>query len=474
MIKLAKYIYPITFALLATPAWATQVAGPDARLGDGPNHHHVNQADLESGAISTKDAIELGRSFFGIEFNKPDGLGDPARPGVNAVGVATGFNRINGPDSTVCAACHGKPFLGGGGDNSVNIFRTFNRADAFDGLPDNIDSNNFSGLNIRNSISIFGDGAKELVASEMTRDLQAIAASAQQQANATNTNVTLNLVSKGIKFGSITALPDGSFDKSAVLGVASDLVVRPFNSGGLVATLRQFVLDASEQHHGIQGQERFGVGFDADGDGVVDELTDGDVTANVLFQAALPVPVQILSNDPAKHAAAKRGDKTFKDIGCASCHTPTLRASTSLFRTTSPLTNGTVSIDLARDGFEPRVKSNQDGSISVDLYSDLKRHDMGAQLADPLLEAERPNKQTFLTLALWGVSDTAPWLHDGRASTLTEAILLHGGEAQASRDTFAALPIKRQNDVIEFLDTLRIAPKNISNLLARPLPHHED
>ncbi|PPD18509.1 MAG: hypothetical protein CTY24_12885 [Methylobacter sp.] len=470
MNKFAKTVCITASALIATAAWSVSAAGPDARLGDGPNHSHVNQADLESGAISTREAIELGRSFFGIDFNKPDGLGDPARPGVNSVGVATGFNRINGPDSTVCGACHGKPFLGGGGDNSVNIFRTFNRADAFDGLPDNIDSNDFSGLNIRNSISIFGAGAKELVAGEMTRDLQAIAASAQQQANAGNKNVTLNLVTKGIKFGTITAKPDGSLDRSGVQGVASDLVVRPFNAGGLVATLRQFVLDASEQHHGIQGQERFGVGLDADADGVVDELTDGDVTVNVLFQAALPVPVEIPPSEPVKRAAAQRGDKAFADVGCASCHTPTLKAGTSIFSTTSPLTNGSVSIDLARDGFEPRVQRNRNGSINVDLYSDLKRHDMGAQLADPLLEAERPNKQTFLTLALWGVSDTGPWLHDGRASTLTEAILLHGGEAQASRDAFAALPVARQNDLIEFLDTLRIAPRNIEDLLTRSLP----
>lgn len=474
MMNFTKTVCIAAAALLATPAWAVSAAGPDARLGDGPNHQHVNQADLESGAISTRDAIELGRGFFGIEFNKPDGLGDPSRPGVNAVGVATGFNRINGPDSTVCGACHGKPFLGGGGDNSVNIFRTFNRADPFDGLPDNIDSNNFSGLNIRNSISIFGDGAKELVAGEMTRDLQAIAASAQKQALAGNKVVTLNLVTKGIKFGTITAKPDGTLDKSGVQGVASDLVVRPFNAGGLVATLRQFVLDASEQHHGIQGQERFGVGADADGDGVADELTDGDVTVNVLFQAALPMPVEVLPDDPAKRAAALRGNKLFKDVGCASCHTPTLKAKTSIFSTTSPLTNGKVSIDLARDGFEPRVKRNRDGSIDVDMYSDLKRHDMGAELADPLLEAERPNKQTFLTLALWGVSDTAPWLHDGRATTLTEAILLHGGEGQASRDAFAALPVARQNDVIEFLDTLRIAPKNIEDLLTRSLPRRRN
>jgi CxxC motif-containing protein (DUF1111 family) len=73
----------------------------------------------------------------------------------------------------------------------------------------------------------------------------------------------------------------------------------------------------------------------------------------------------------------------------------------------------------------------------------------------------------FLTPELWGVGNTGPWLHDGRAGTLEEAILLHGeddppgvgdsgrSEAQDSRDTFAALPAEERKALVTFLHSLR-------------------
>ena len=58
----------------------------------------------------------------------------------------------------------------------------------------------------------------------------------------------------------------------------------------------------------------------------------------------------------------------------------------------------------------------------------------------------------FLTEPLWGVGSTAPYLHDGRAATLNDAILAHGGEAKASRDAFAALTSAQQAEIIAFLE----------------------
>ncbi len=59
------------------------------------------------------------------------------------------------------------------------------------------------------------------------------------------------------------------------------------------------------------------------------------------------------------------------------------------------------------------------------------------------------------------MADTAPYLHDGRATTLTEAILLHGGEAQAAADTFASLSDRERQEILEFLRSLR-TPENPS------------
>jgi CxxC motif-containing protein (DUF1111 family) len=59
-----------------------------------------------------------------------------------------------------------------------------------------------------------------------------------------------------------------------------------------------------------------------------------------------------------------------------------------------------------------------------------------------------------MTAELWGVGSTAPYLHDGRASTLTEAILGHDGDAAASRAAFRSLPTADQADLITFLNNL--------------------
>jgi len=65
-------------------------------------------------------------------------------------------------------------------------------------------------------------------------------------------------------------------------------------------------------------------------------------------------------------------------------------------------------------------------------------------------------EHSFITKELWGVGSTPPYLHDGRATTLTEAILLHGAAAQIIRDAFAALPRDQQVDLIRFLTNLVI------------------
>lgn len=59
-----------------------------------------------------------------------------------------------------------------------------------------------------------------------------------------------------------------------------------------------------------------------------------------------------------------------------------------------------------------------------------------------------------MSTELWGVGSTPPYLHDGRATTLTEAILLHGGDARNTRDAFTALPREQQSNLIRFLANL--------------------
>ncbi len=66
----------------------------------------------------------------------------------------------------------------------------------------------------------------------------------------------------------------------------------------------------------------------------------------------------------------------------------------------------------------------------VPLFGDLKRHDMGDALAENFHLVDEQRNREFTTARLWGIADSGPYLHDGRATTLTEAIMLRGGEAR--------------------------------------------
>src|SRR5262249_2926939 len=93
------------------------------------------------------------------------------------------------------------------------------------------------------------------------------------------------------------------------------------------------------------------------------------------------------------------------------------------------------------------------GRAIVRLFGDMKRHDMGAGMAEGIDEVGT-GASVFMTENLWGVGTTAPYLHDGRATTLTEAILEHGGEAAGSRDNFIALSTTDKQDLVAFLKSL--------------------
>jgi CxxC motif-containing protein (DUF1111 family) len=104
------------------------------------------------------------------------------------------------------------------------------------------------------------------------------------------------------------------------------------------------------------------------------------------------------------------------------------------------------------------------------LFSDLKRHNMGIYLSDPSPPAPsqgtdvldiNTRAQEYMTRPLWGVADTGPWMHDGRAMTLEEAIVMHGDRASGSDagpviETFEHMSASDKNDVVSFLETLRL------------------
>ncbi|MBR9829633.1 MAG: c-type cytochrome [Oceanospirillales bacterium] len=163
----------------------------------------------------------------------------------------------------------------------------------------------------------------------------------------------------------------------------------------------------------------------------------GGLEASAEMMAVLLFYTQHLAVPPRRnvqHPEVKAGERLFNETGCSQCHTPTQR--------TGP------------DPDRPALSNR-----SIQPYTDLLLHDMGAGLADHRPEFAA-NGREWRTPPLWGlgrhqaVSGERALLHDGRARTLTEAILWHGGEAGNAREQFRQLAPEQRNQLILFLESL--------------------
>src|SRR6266849_969192 len=227
---------------------------------------HLEQADLGSGRLRFHDIVAAGATLFTTIFNVCDGQGRPAATGAptptKRVPDQPAFLRTSAPDSNSCAGCHNHPRVGGAGDFVANVFVL---AQTLDPVTASVDAH-FS--DERNTLGMFGAGPIEMLGREMTADLQALRAAALQEARARGTAVTPALDTKGVHFGHLTALPDGSVDTTAVKGVDADLLIKPFHQAGVVRSIREFTVTAFNHHHGMQAEERFDLnpatGLDSD------------------------------------------------------------------------------------------------------------------------------------------------------------------------------------------------------------------
>ena len=444
---------------------------------------HTDQSDIDEGLLDLDSLIERGRILMVAHFNTLDGAGRPEATGTGDPrprrDAPDNFNRISGPDSGSCAACHNMPRAGGGGDNVANVFILAQRLPLvnFDGGEGDGSARQTlqSVGNERNTLGMFGSAFIELLAREMTADLHAIRDEAVSLAMDTRTSVFAPLITKGVSFGWITALPDGSLETDRVEGVDPDLVIKPFHQKGVAVSLREFTNNAMNHHHGMQPAERFGDGVDADGDGVVDELTRGDITALTLFQATLPVPGQVLPRDRRARDAVEQGGELFHTVGCAMCHIPELPLNDAVFTEPGPfnppgnLQTGDVSrlfrVDLTRDGPGPHLEAGPDGVVMVPAFTDMKRHRMGDVLDNEALEQAGVPTDEWLTRKLWGMASEPPFLHHGRATLISEAVLAHAGEARESRDAFRSLSRDERAAVVEFLKSFQVLPEGENDLV---------
>lgn len=160
------------------------------------------------------------------------------------------------------------------------------------------------------------------------------------------------------------------------------------------------------------------------------ELSDGELDKLVRYVSLLGVPARRNLDD----AQAKQGEGLFTSMGCSKCHVPTL--------TTSP--------------HHPKAELR---GQTIRPYTDLLLHDMGEGLADNLPEAGASGAE-WRTPPLWGIGLTASvsggeaYLHDGRARSLSEAILWHGGEANTAKEKFRTATSAERNALLAFLRSL--------------------
>ena len=451
--------------------------------------------------------IRYGKKLFEAHFTIQEGAGRPLTKGTGAplsdpsspLTFPRNNNRISGPESNSCAGCHNQPISGGAGDLSANVFVagqrfdfvTFNGSDvtptrgAVDERGNAVTLQSIA--DSRATVDMFGAGYYEMLARQITADLQRIRDTIPPGGQAT-------LRSKGISFGLLARNTDGSWNTARVEGLPPQslasadaqhppsLLILPFHQAASTVSLRVFTNDAFNQHHGMQSTERFGIGTDPDGDGVVNELTRADITAATLFQATLPVPERIILENPILREAAAQGEKLFQQIGCATCHIPALPLDNKGWIYTEPgpynppqnLQAGqapTIAVDLSSDDLpQPRLKP-VNGVVMVPLYTDFKLHDICRSASDPNVEILNANAKAgselffagngkFLTRRLWAAGSKPNYFHHGQFTTIREAILNHFGEAVASQRSFSSLNRYQQGSIIEFLKTLKAVPRN--------------
>lgn len=465
------------------------------------DQQHLNALVLEKGANEAfQHAFEMGDELTEFTFTAAHGVGANVGEGKRFARLPRADldghlewsthlpRREGGPNATSCIACHNQPIANGAGDIALNV------------LVDPAHTADPSKFLERNTLPLMALSVPQRLAEEMSLELYAQRAAMYAQTCSDGTG-EIALVAKGVSFGTLAATRIAEapckidVDFSRLDGIDEDLVVKPFGWKGNKATIRDFTRGAAHNELGLQAVEIIGA-KDGDYDGVTNELTVGDLTALTMYMAGLERPVTRLElaglglaelTDGERQAIAA-GEAQFAAARCGTCHVPEMRLDNPVFSepSTTPGYYDTVFpsgadprdehlaqetaiwIDLTADQPNNRIEraggevvrlgslpKAADGAAVTNWFTDFKRHDMGPHLADP----DAPlgiAAEMWLTRSLAGVGSTGPWMHDGRATTLDEAIRMHAGEAAESRDAYRALSRQDRASLVAYLENLVI------------------
>ncbi|WP_422931633.1 di-heme oxidoredictase family protein [Singulisphaera sp. PoT] len=229
--------------------------------------------------------------------------------------------------------------------------------------------------------------------------------------------------STGIK-GRVSRLKDGRIGR--------------FGWKAQTATLKEFVMSAASGEMGLELPEQHQAGdprFPGRGANGLD-MDANECFALVTFVKELPAPGAINPADDHEAVQIKAGADIFKTIGCGHCHTPNLGGAEGIYS------------DLLLHDMSPVLEDV--GSYNVFVEN---QPNAGNEAGDPSSVGAAGFRE-WRTPPLWGLRDSGPYLHDGRASSIEQAITLHAGQGATSARRYADLSPRRKRQLKAFLKSL--------------------
>jgi len=364
-----------------------------------------------------RDRFEKGRLVFERRFTPETGLG----PLFNAVS---------------CGECHEEPKSGGSGDE-VELHATAFLVRAGGAASRRTEA---AGLPPEGTCDPLTDQGGPVVQQHVTPALKKALGIDEEPVPARATGKGMRTTPDLFGFGLLDAVPAATilqladpddYNHDGISGRPNrftDGRIGRFGRKAFVPTLREFNEGAFLNEMGITtpampaegtiGGEPVPPGVDTVPDPELSQ-EDFDLADDFVRFLAAPAPLR-------RGAGEERGRAIFATLGCASCHVPVLETGDS------------------------EVAALRHKRVAA--YTDLLLHDMGPDLADICLGLATPSE--FRTEPLMGLHLATKFLHDGRAASIEEAIVQHGGEGAAARDRFKALSDADRARLVEFLKAL--------------------
>jgi CxxC motif-containing protein (DUF1111 family) len=297
----------------------------------------------------------------------------------------------------------------------------------------------------RNAPSLFGAGIIDRIPEKALTDV----ATAQAQAAQKGGSVlkSLSAIAKDPPLpvmGRVARLKDGRVGR--------------FGWKGQTATLREFTLQACAIEIGLEvpGFPQTAPPWKADYKAPGLDLNADQCDALIGFVASLPSPCRKRPETEQHAAEIAAGQKLFERVGCAVCHQPKLGDVDGLYSDLLLHDMGQSLSDNGQYGGSIVAKEGGDGQIDPlpvvggSEEAGAKKRKFGA------------GPREWRTPPLWGLRDTAPYLHDGRADTVAAAVAFHGGESLESAQQFQRLSLRERQQIELFLQSLTL-PERIAD-----------